>query len=138
MDYISTKKDVQSLENFNHTLSHEIYRSFSPKKESPDFLTKVLQALQKIIPLPEDVKIHSPTNLVLPSHFLMGASFKEKETGNIYKVEKVCLQFYGGWYYGVLLNLNGSHCFLDYQNLSCINEIVIQHINDFHNRFELL
>lgn len=136
MDYISVKKNDQMLETFNHSLSQTIYRHNSLHHEDPVFLNKILASLHKILPLPKDTKIQTPTNLVLPSHFLMGAKFQEKESGNIYVVEKVCLQFYGGWYYGVLLNHNGSHCFVDFQNLSCINETITQHIQDFHIRFQ--
>src|SRR5690606_31856302 len=117
--YISQKIDETQKETFNHTLSQEVYRRREEDRENHQKSQAILENLRRILPLPSNAYLETISNICYPTHELVGASFKEKETGKIYVAEKVCLQFYGGWYFGILLNCGGSHTFLDFENYSC-------------------
>lgn len=131
---ISFKEDNNSKEWFNHTLSQEVYKITKGRSN----LEVLKNKLSKILPLPEDVKIDSASSLVFPSHKLLGKKLKELSSGKVFLVEKVCLQFYGGWHYGVLLNCEGSHCFRYFENHSCIETHIVQETSDFWNKFVII
>lgn len=139
MSNLSYKKDEGSFEVFDHTLSHEIYSKRKEDRQNPDFLKKAFENLRRILFfLPEDAFMETPSNIHLPTHEFVGIKLKEKETGRVYVSEKVCLQFYGGWFFGVLLNCEGSHTFLYFHNHSCMNETILEGIQEFWERFEKL
>lgn len=137
MENLSIKRTGNSVEMFNHSLSHEIYRKRQEDRESVEFCEQALDRLRRILPLPDSAVMISPTNIRLPGHIMEGKRFREKSTGRVYVSEKVCFQFYGGWVYGILLNCGGSHTFLYYQNYSCMNEIIQEGVEEFWQRFEL-
>ncbi len=125
------------LEVFDHTHSQQIYRARSNSFDHK--ISEFMENIKKILPaLPDDAIFQTPSNLSLPRHGLVARRLLEKDTGNVYVCEKVCLQFYGGWFYGALLNHGGSHSFLYFENHSCINETVIEGIQEFWDRFSLV
>lgn len=135
--YISILKTDHSTEYFNHTLNSELYRILR-LKQTEDNNQKILKVLKNILPLPADVEMSTPTNLSLPSHHLMGKKFTDTRTQEEYTVTKVCMQFYGGWHYCVLLvDQNRSSTFLMFENNSCINEEIINNIKEFNEFFKL-
>lgn len=129
--YISSVKTAQSTEYFNHTLNSEIYRIIRPN-HTDEKNQKVLALLKNILSLPEDVEITTASNLSLPTHPFVGKKFIDTRTQNEYTATKVCLQFYGGWHYCVLLvDQNKSSTFLMFENYSCINEEILNCIQEF-------
>lgn len=90
--------------------------------------------------IPPDAKLEDYnrlTNINLPTHPLVGKKLKNQKNGKIYLVEKVNLQFYHGWFYGALMQCDGSHTFLYFQNKSCDCDTVLDSIEKFWYDFKL-
>lgn len=71
----------------------------------------------------------------LPGHRLAGASLVERETGHVYRVEKVYQDWYNGWFVTALIERNGSHgtCVVD--SISCRDAGMLAALADFERRF---
>lgn len=134
MQYISFYQNYIKKEWYNHTHSHEIYRL---RKESVN-LDKIKKIYNKIFSLPEDSVFESSTNIYFPIHLLIGKKYLQKETNQIYIVEKVCLQFYGGWYFCLVLNYKGSHALVMSENHSCMNNSILESIKQFRQKYQQL
>jgi hypothetical protein len=119
-------------EFFNFPLSHEIYKIRNNRSEQAFSFTR------KLLSLPVDAHPKTSGNIVLPSHPLVGKTLIEKKTGFIYIIEQVNLQFYGGWAYHVLINHNGSHAFLHWENLSSICETILEGIAETQDRYQVV
>jgi hypothetical protein len=128
---ISFKESNNSKEWYNHTHSIDVYRLRKDGAIPKSFLKALLS-------LPENAVFDSASSISLPSHSLLGRVFKNKETGKEYVVEKVCLQFYGGWYMALLLNNKGSHAFMYYQNRSCMASEIKKSCDKFEEDFDLI
>ena len=57
--------------------------------------------------------------------------------GKTYIVEQANKQWYNGYYIGILIQCNGSHAFIDIENINCEDEIVLQHIAKNKKEFNL-
>jgi len=110
-DNIAIKRTANSIEAFNHTHYHKVWKA---RREIGDNLG----------------------NLDQPNHSLVGKKLRNRKTGDIYNVESVKKQFYAGWYFGALLECNNSHCFAWFHNESSIDSIVEKHCIEFWEDFE--
>ena len=67
-------------------------------------------------------------NIVIEDHPLVGKKIVDTTTEKEYNVEQVNKQWYGGWYIGLLIECNGSHGFIWYENVDCWNDSVTDSI----------
>lgn len=112
MRYLSIKETETSIEMFNHTLDYEIYKA----RKSDESLRNIPQ----------------------PLHPLVGKQLYRKSTSEICIVESVNKQFHGGWYYGALLNFNGSHAFVFFENESSICGTIETSVRRFKENYEVI
>ena len=63
-------------------------------------------------------------------HPLLGRYLKQISTGKTYLVEKAYKEWYGGWYVKLLIQNNGSHAVLAWDNINCFCDIIVKDIND--------
>ena len=77
-------------------------------------------------------------NIILEDHPLVGKKIKKIETNKIYNIEQVNQQWYAGWYIGLLIEHNGSHGFIWYENIDCWNDIVVDSIEENKTKYIVL
>jgi hypothetical protein len=68
-------------------------------------------------------------------HPLVGKKIKDIQTGKIYNIEKVFKEFYLGWYYKVLLEIDNSHGIRFVQNITCGCEEILNGIKKFEDDY---
>lgn len=110
MAYKSTIKTDKYIEVFNHDVDHKIFRA---RRTDP-----------------------SVRNVPQPMHPMVGKTLIRKSNNEKCFVESVNKQFHAGWYYGALLNFNGSHAFMYFENISSMSEVVIACVKAFKQEFK--
>lgn len=65
----------------------------------------------------------------LPDHELVGKNLVNFTTKNQYTIEKVCKQWYHGWYISLLIQNKGSHTAIFWENSNCTDKIIIKYIS---------
>ena len=78
------------------------------------------------------------TNIEVKDYFLLGKKMKNTETGNIYNIEKVRKQWYGGWYILLLIECNKSHTTVFWENINCIHDTICDSIERNKTKYLLL
>ena len=76
-------------------------------------------------------------NVELKNHPLVGTKIKSKWSGKKYTVEKVNKQWFNGFYLGMLLENNGSHVFVYFENINCEDETVLEDIERTKKEFDI-
>jgi hypothetical protein len=113
MSYVSLQRTANSVEGFNHSLDYEIYK----------------------IRKDED----SPRNINIGWHSMVGKRIRNTETNKEYTVLSVNKQFHGGWYLGLLMiDDKDSSTFKYFNNVSSIADTVIDSINEFWEKHEVV
>lgn len=98
-----------------------------------DHYMKVNRARQATTDLPTRKDYYDDQDTgEIPDHELLGTILKKKSTGGEYVIDKVCRQWYMGWYWVVLARAKGtkSHATLLWENESCRNETIVEGIGD--------
>lgn len=76
-------------------------------------------------------------NIKLENHKLVGQNLSRHSDGNDYEIVSVHQQWYAGWYIGLLLVRNESHSFVFWENISCIEPMIVKNIEEARLRFFL-
>jgi hypothetical protein len=71
-------------------------------------------------------------------HPLVGKKLRKIETGNVYNVERVFKEFYLGWFYKAVIEHNKSHGIVFFENVTCGCKEVVDQIEKFKDRFEII
>ena len=74
----------------------------------------------------------------IEGHQLIGMRLKQKSNGRVGVIEKVSEHWLIGRYLGILVNFNGSHAFMFWNNIDCENSETLSKINDTHDKYELI
>ena len=77
-------------------------------------------------------------NIVLDDYPLVGKRIRNNETDKIYVIEQANKHWYVGWYIGLLIEQNGSHAFIWYENIDCWNDIVVDSIEKNKTKYTVL
>jgi hypothetical protein len=72
------------------------------------------------------------------THPLVGKKLRNLESGKVYNVEKVFKEFYLGWFYKAVIECDGSHGVIFFENITCGAEEVLNQIEAFPIRFEVV
>ena len=94
---------------------------------------QVLRARKKLGLWEADRKLR---NQEIKDHSLVGKYLFNKSKDEWYLVEKVNKQWYGGYYYGMLVQNNGSHAFVWFKNVNCLNKTVLESIKDAQETYD--
>ena len=77
-------------------------------------------------------------NIVIEDYPLVGKRIRNNETNKIYNIEQANKQWYVGWYIGLLIEQNGSHGFIWYENIDCWNDIMVSSIKKNKRQYTIL
>jgi hypothetical protein len=80
----------------------------------------------------------STHNIKLLNHELIGKNLCRQTDGHDYTIESVHKQWYAGWYVALFLERNQSHHLIYWQNINCIEEIVLKSIEENNLSYLLL
>lgn len=78
------------------------------------------------------------SNIILEYHPLKRKKIKNRITGEMYSIEKVVKQFYNGWYITLLLERNGSHDQLIWENLTSKEDWISEEILENQEMYEII
>jgi hypothetical protein len=76
-------------------------------------------------------------NIKLENHKLVGQNISRHSDGHDYEIVSVHQQWYTGWYIGLLLVRNQSHNFIHWENISCIEPLIVKSIEETKLRYFL-
>ena len=79
----------------------------------------------------------SVSNRAIDDHSYIGKEIFHRKRGVWYLIEGVNLQWYGGFYYGMLIQHNGSHAFKYFENVNSINRVVREAVQKFAEEFDM-
>lgn len=68
-------------------------------------------------------------------HELVGKFLYDLENQRLYKVVRVKRQWWWGWYISVLIEHNGSHGFIWWENISSSCDVVAKHVEKVRKKF---
>ena len=74
----------------------------------------------------------------LSDHPLLGKKFFDAETNLTYNIEKVCKQWWGGYYIALLIEQNGSHALRYWENISTEDETILESIRENREKCMIL
>lgn len=77
-------------------------------------------------------------NIVIENYPLIGRKIRKEETGVVYNIEQANKHWYCGWYIGLLIECDGSHAFIWYENIDCWNDIVVNSIEKNKTKYTLI
>jgi len=76
----------------------------------------------------------------IDNHPMLSKKFRKIKEGKVYVVDSICIHWYdvGYYYHATLRDENGSHvgCFIE--NINCNNDIIIEGIERFNQKYELI
>ena len=105
---------------FRYDLDHA-YKVWKARRDSKNF------------PNPSEQR-----NENLINHELVGRKIKHIPTGNVYVIEKVHKQWYAGWSISILVQRNGSHKSIFWENINSFHEITLNQIKEAKESYELI
>jgi len=108
-----SKKEIDNGVIFNH----ELYSKVRAKRR-------------------EQKKPVNDSPIVVKEHELLGKKIFYRN--EIYTVENVYKEFYFGWFYKALVVKNGSHTIFYVDNESCLEETIINKINNFKKEAKVI
>lgn len=97
-----------------------------------DHYLRVRRARQATLNLPDKKDYYEDQDTgEIPDHELIGTVIVKKETGKKYVIDKVCRQWYCGWYWMVLARQLGtkSHAQIMWENENCRLDFMIDLID---------
>jgi hypothetical protein len=71
-------------------------------------------------------------------HPLLGQSLIDSQSGKLYLIEKVVKHWLWGWYIALLIQNNGSHCLVRWENISSGDDLIIDGIEQNRKRYSLV
>lgn len=82
---------------------------------------------------------YSPKNSNrIEGHELIGMKIEDKTNGRVGVIEKVSAQWFIGRFLGVLVNFNGSHAYIFWQNIDCEESDIVAKIDASHEKYRLI
>lgn len=118
--YIQTEESPEGAKYpYNDRLNNDLYHEVRKERE------------RRGIP-------NNSLNIVIRDYPLVGKKIRNNETGKIYNIEQANKHWYCGWYVGLLIEQNGSHGFIWYENIDCWNDIVVDSIKKNKTKYILL
>lgn len=95
-----------------------------------NILTVNLELAYEVYKCHPRMKKENLHNIDLIDHELVGKKLVRYSDGNEYNVESVHKQWYAGWYIAILLERNKSHHLVFWENINCIEETILQSIEE--------
>jgi len=82
----------------------------------------------------------APLSVDLPNHPLLGHHITDTETGKLYTIDKVCKQWYCGWYIVIFpVDSDRSHAMVYWTNINCIDSnVILPAIKEAHQDWQLI
>lgn len=78
-------------------------------------------------------------NIDLMYHSLRGKKILDKTTEKLYNIERVVKQYYNyGWYITLVLERNGSHDQVTWENISVKEDWIIEEIQENQEIYEII
>lgn len=75
----------------------------------------------------------------IDNHPFLNEKFKRNKDGKIYIMDSICIHWYDGYYYhATLRDENNSHATVMFENINCLNSIIIESVSDFNKEFTQL
>jgi len=78
------------------------------------------------------------TKVDLPNHFLVGRRIFDHHKQRELNIQSVHKHWYGGWYLVLLVEHDGSHGLVLYENISCFHPIILEQIEEAQYQYSLL
>jgi len=78
------------------------------------------------------------TNIDLPNHDLVGRKLLDQHEQRTYAIRSASKHWYGGWYLVLLIEHDGSHGSLIYENISCFHPLILEQIEESKYRYQIL
>lgn len=79
-----------------------------------------------------------PKNADILDHPLRGKVVFDHHKQAMYTIQGVYRHWYGGWYLVVLLERNGSHCCVPFEDLGCFHPSILDQIEKARYRYHLI